>query len=166
MQLRPWQTEDEETLIRLANNRKVWRNLTNRFPHPYRHQDAVEWIAAANSDPDNGINLAILVEAEVVGGVGFRRGDDLGTRTAEIGYWLGEPHWGRGIATEALLQASRIAFSEFDFVRLEASVLDWNPASRRVLEKAGYSLEARRRQRIFKDGVICDDWLYSLLRHP
>jgi len=158
--LRPWQEEDVEVLPALANNRLIWRNLTNRFPHPYLRQDAVAWVALANRDPTNARHFAIETEEGVVGGVGFERQQDLSTRTAEIGYWIGEPFWGRGFATEAVKRATDQAFEDFDFVRLQAGVLEWNPASCRVLEKAGYALECRLARHIYKDGSICDQLVY------
>ena len=164
LDFRPWQEGDEESLVALANNRKIWRNLTNGFPHPYRTEHAVSWISHADRRPSDGRQWAVLVDGEIAGGVGFSRLADLATRTAAIGYWLGEPYWGRGLATEALTRATHRAFQDFDFVRLEAAVLEWNPASRRVLEKAGYTLEARQAKRVFKDGQCCDAFLYRLLR--
>jgi len=162
--LRPWQPGDEDALVRLADNRRIWRNLTNRFPHPYRHEDAIAWIDVANQKPADARHCAILLEGEVAGSVGFQRLEDLATRTAEIGYWIGEPFWGRGLATEALRRATAQAFDEFDFVRLQAGVLAWNPASCRVLEKVGYALEARLQKQVYKDGEVCDLLLYVLLR--
>ncbi len=162
--LRPWQSGDETDLVSLANNRRIWRNLTNRFPHPYTAQDASQWVAVANAHPDDTQHFAIIVGGAIVGGVGFERLGDLGTRSAEIGYWVAEPQWGRGIASQALSLASAAAFANFNFVRLQAGVLHWNPASCRVLEKAGYSLEARLRRQGFKDGEVCDILMYALLR--
>lgn len=164
VRLRPWRAGDEEALVRIANDRAVWINMSNRFPHPYTRADAEAWVAkAAQPSPDQR-HLAIVFGSELAGGLGWTRLPDLRTRTAEIGYWLGQPYWGRGIATEALRQGSAQAFRDFDFVRLQASVIDWNPASRRVLEKAGYTLEARHRQQGFKDDRVCDLFLYALLR--
>lgn len=164
LKLRPWRSGDEEALVRHADNRKVWRNLTNNFPSPYTRVDAVAWIAHANSQPLDACHHAIELDGEAVGGVGFARLADLNTLTAEIGYWVGERFWGRGLATEALLRHTELAFAEYDFARLQAGVLDWNPASCRVLEKAGYHLESRQRRNVFKDDAICDTLLYVKLR--
>jgi RimJ/RimL family protein N-acetyltransferase len=164
VEIRLWQPGDERVLPELANNRRIWRNLTNRFPHPYGHADAVEWIRSANRQPDDTRHFAVVSADRVVGAVGFERLKDLNTRTAEIGYWVGEPYWGSGIATRALELATECAFRDFDFVRLQAGVLGWNGASCRVLEKAGYSLEARLHDQGFKDGEVCDIVLYALLR--
>ena len=164
LQIRPWRVGDEEALAQIANNRKIWRNLTDQFPHPYTLEDAKEWIASASEPSDHAHHEAVLVGDELVGGVGFRRLPDLSTRTAEIGYWIGEPFWGRGYATEALRISTETAWREFDFVRLQAHVLGWNAASFRVLEKAGYTHEATLRRNGYKDGEVCDLIIYALLR--
>lgn len=162
--LRPWRDGDERVLPAIADDRRIWRNLTNRFPHPYRREDAVAWIAHANGDPENARHRAIEVGGELAGGIGLERLGDLSTRTAEIGYWLGVAFWGRGIATAALVEATAVAFRDFDFERLQAGVLAWNPASCRVLEKAGYVYEGRLRRHVFKDDEICDQILYATVR--
>ncbi len=113
--IRLWRPGDEALLPQLANNRRIWRNLTDRFPHPYGHEDAVRWIHSANQRPDEARHFAVLTGDRVVGGVGFERLKDLCTRTAEIGYWVGESHWGQGIATRALRLATECAFRGFDF---------------------------------------------------
>jgi [ribosomal protein S5]-alanine N-acetyltransferase len=104
------------------------------------------------------------VDGAAVGGVGIELGTDVFRRSAEIGYWLGEPFWGRGIATEALRAMTAYAFERFDICRLEAGVFDWNPASARVLEKNGYVLEGRARLGVIKDGRMGDRLLYALVR--
>jgi RimJ/RimL family protein N-acetyltransferase len=162
--LRPWREGDEAALVRHANSRAVWRNLTDRFPHPYGLDDARRWIALNRKLGDPPANLAIVLEGEAVGGAGTERKTDLAQRTAEVGYWLGEPFWGRGLASDALRLVTRYAFERFDYERLEAYVLAWNPASCRVLEKAGYTLEGRQRNGAFKDGQLVDTWLYARLR--
>jgi ribosomal-protein-alanine N-acetyltransferase len=164
VEIRLWRKGDEGVLPKLANNRRIWRNLTNRFPHPYGRDDAVSWIELANCDLENAQHFAIVAEGEVVGGVGFERLQDLSTRSAEIGYWIGEPYWERGIATLALQAATTLAFNDFDFARLQAGVLEWNPASCRVLEKAGFTREGVYRNHIFKDGELCDQIMYAKLR--
>ena len=158
--LRPWRDADRDDLIRAANNRKVWRNMTHTFPHPYTKHDADLWLAIA-ADPGASIQLAIDVEGRAVGGIGAIAGEGIFTATAQFGYWLGEPHWGRGIATAAAVAlAERIARGRL-FARLEAQVFDWNPASMRVLEKAGFSREAVLRSAATKDGYLIDTVLYA-----
>lgn len=162
--LRRWRHGDEDALVHHADNRKVWRNMTDRFPHPYVAKDADAWIALCAAEVWLPTQLAITLDGQPIGGIGFERQTELARLTAEIGYWLGESHWGRGLATEALRLATDYAFAEFDFVRLQAGVLDWNPRSRRVLEKAGYRLEGRLAKAVVKDGAVIDRWLYARLR--
>lgn len=162
--LRPWEPGDEQPLVALADDRRVWRNLADRFPHPYTRLDAEQWIRAAGSPSRDALHLAIVAAEEIVGGIGLTRLPDLQRLTAEIGYWVGVPYWNRGFATEALGLASEAAWRHYDFVRLQASVLERNEASKRVLEKAGYALEARLRRHSVKDGRVCDTWLYVRLR--
>ncbi len=160
--LRPWRKGDEASLVECANNRKVWLNLTDRFPHPYTPGHAAEWIRGQRGRAAD--HFAIDVDEQAIGAIGFERGFDVHARTATIGYWLGEAYWGRGIATAALQLVTDHAFANFELDRLEASVFEWNPASRRVLEKAGYELEARHRRSVFKDGHVMDAFVYAKLR--
>jgi ribosomal-protein-alanine N-acetyltransferase len=160
--LRPWRVGDEASLVRNANNRRVWRNLS-RLPHPYTTGDADAWIGRAS--PQSPVtDFAIVVDGDAVGGIGVEIGRDVFYRSAEIGYWLGEPYWGRGIASEALRAMTEYAFVTFDLCRLQAGVFEWNPASMRVLEKAGYTLEARHRKNVTKDGETIDRLVYALVR--
>ena len=167
--LRPWRRGDEPSLVRHANNRNVSRNLRDRFPYPYTAADADAWISS-QVDQSPPTSLAIVVHevaglrGEVVGGIGVQLRDDERRRTAEIGYWLAEPFWGRGIASEALRAMTAYAFEQFDLTRLEAGVFSWNPASARVLEKCGYVIEGRARAAVVKDGRTGDRLLYGLIR--
>ena len=164
IRLRPWSVDDVDALVRHADDREIWRHLTDRFPHPYQLSDAQEWIAIVSNEGDPTRTFAIEMSGEPVGAVGLIPQVDLRRQTAEVGYWVSRNHWGRGIATEALRLLSAHAFSQFDFVRLEALVIDGNPASCRVLEKAGYAFESRQRQGICKAGQIKDGLIYALLR--
>src|SRR5271157_2741228 len=163
--LRAWRRGDEAALVRHGNSHAVWRNLTDRFPHPYTRKDAVTWIRRVKEQGMPPQSFAIVFQDEPVGGVGFERMLDLNRLTAEFGYWISEAYWGRGFATEAALCASAYAFAQFDFERLQASVLEWNEPSRRVLEKAGFTLEGRLRKNCVKEGRVADSWIYGLLRH-
>ena len=109
-------------------------------------------------------SFCIEVDGQAAGGISIQIGQDVARLSAEIGYWLGEPFWGRGIASEAAAAVTEYAFGQFGLVRVFASVFEWNPASRRVLEKAGFSLEARRRKAVTKDGQTIDDFLYARIR--
>jgi len=161
--LRPWQLADAPSLVREANNARVWENLRDAFPHPYTADDADRWLAVANKH-DPPTNFAIIVEGAAVGGIGVVLKEDVYRRSAEVGYWVGERFWGRGIVSEALQAVSDYAFRTFDLVRLYAGVFGWNRASARVLEKAGFRFEARLRNAITKDGRTTDELIYALLR--
>ena len=161
--LRPWRPGDEESLARHANNRRVWLNLRDLFPHPYTRADAEVWIASQRGE-DPVCNFAIEVEREAAGGIGLHLQTDVEWRSAEIGYWLGEAHWGKGIMTAAVRAVTAYGFAQLDLVRIYATVFEWNPASQRVLEKAGYSLEGRLRKAITKDGQTIDSFLYAYIR--
>src|SRR5690349_6778280 len=162
--LRPWRRSDIPSLVRYANNRKIWLNLRDIFPHPYTRTEAEQWIAICESSRGPTTNFAIDLQGEAIGGNGCRILEDVHSKTVEIGYWLGEPFWGRGIATVALAQTTEYAFLTFSLERLQAPVFEWNPASARVLEKAGYVLEGRLWRSIFKDGRLADSLLYARLR--
>jgi [ribosomal protein S5]-alanine N-acetyltransferase len=164
IKLRAWRRSDIPSLIRYANNRRIWLNLRNIFPHPYTLADAERWIAMCESNQERTTSFAIELHDEAVGGISYRLLEDVNCNTAVIGYWLGEPFWGRGIATVALKQATADAFRNFPLERIEATVFEWNPASARVLEKAGYVLEGRLRHSIFKDGRVADSLLYARIR--
>jgi ribosomal-protein-alanine N-acetyltransferase len=162
--IRDWRKEDAASLARHADSREVWLQLRDLFPHPYTMEHAREWIASAGGR-DPMTDFAIVVGDEAVGGIGVRLGEDVGRRSAEIGYWLGEAHWGRGIATEAVNTFSEYAFDAYDLVRLWASVFETNPASCRVLEKAGYVYEGRLRRSVLKAGRTLDGLLYARVRN-
>ena len=138
-------------------------NLRDRFPHPYTQADARRWLdTVVGIRPET--NFAIAVDDEAVGGVGYTIDSDVNYRSAEIGYWVGEEFWGRGIATEALIAVTEHAFSTYDLCRLYAHVFDWNPASARVLEKAGYEFEGRLRKSVTKAGQTIDQLMYAIVR--
>ena len=158
--IRPWQDGDRASLVRYANNRKVWRNLKDRFPHPYTDRDAESWLELARTDPGR-TGFAIEVEGICAGGVGLVPLADVHARCAHIGYWLGEPFWGRGIMTGVVRAVTDHALSQRGFLRLEAPVFAWNPASMRVLEKCGYVREGVLRKSVFKDGEVIDSVLYA-----
>jgi RimJ/RimL family protein N-acetyltransferase len=158
--VREWRDTDREALLRYANNRKVWRNLKDRFPHPYTDKDADAWFALNHEHPER-TNWAIEADGQAVGGIGLMPMDDVHARSAHIGYWLGEPYWGRGIMTAAVHAVSDHALSTLGFQRIETPVYAWNPASMRVLEKCGYAREGVMKKSVFKDGELIDSILYA-----
>ncbi|WP_235685345.1 MULTISPECIES: GNAT family N-acetyltransferase [Corallococcus] len=161
--LRPWRRGDEEALVRHANNREVWRHLRDRFPHPYTPEDAAWWVGHTASEP-SPTNFAIEVASEAVGSMGLILGTDIERYSAEVGYWLGQSLWGRGITAAALEGFCAWAFECFDLIRLFALPFADNAASCRVLEKAGFQREGLMRQSAVKDGKVHDQALYARLR--
>jgi ribosomal-protein-alanine N-acetyltransferase len=161
--LRTWRVQDKAALLQHAYNRKVWRNMSDIFPYPYTDADADRWLQAA-ALPGPSVHLAIDRDGEAIGGIGVIAGVDEFRHTAQFGYWLGEAHWGQGIATAAARAMAALALSGDDFVRLEAKVFAWNPGSMRVLEKAGFVREGVLRCSVFKDGQIIDSVLYARVR--
>lgn len=160
--IRSYDDDDVEALLKYADNEAIARQLLDHFPHPYTEAAAHDWLRAAQ-EQDPEISFAIATSDELIGGIGLLLREDVFRRTAEVGYWLGQPFWGRGIATRALETFTRWAFREFDFARIQARVYDSNPASRRVLEKAGFTLEGRLRNAATKHDRLMDLYLYALL---
>jgi ribosomal-protein-alanine N-acetyltransferase len=164
--IRHWTPADAPELARLADNRKVWRNLRDRFPNPYSRRDAKDWIKGVTRQIPCA-HFAICADSAdgaLAGGIGILLQDDVHKGTAEIGYWLGEAFWGRGLMTGALTAFSDHAFGAYRLRRLYAQVLDWNPASARVLEKSGFVLEGRLRASALKDGEVADELLYAKVK--
>jgi len=158
--LRGWGKADLPALVKYADNRKIWLNVRDVFPFPYTLNDAEAWI---NILQDPLTNFAIATRIEAIGGIGFNLQGDVYRRSAEIGYWIGEPYWNMGIATLAVGAAAKYAFANFDLARLYATVFEWNPASARVLEKNGFKLEGRLEKSVIKDGKLIASLLYALI---
>jgi len=160
--LRPWRQADAPSLVKYANNPNVARQLRDRFPHPYTAADARNFIQSfAQARPVT--TFAITVADEAVGGAGFSPGADVERYSAEVGYWLGEPFWGRGLTAEAVQLLSAYAFNTCSMLRLFALPFADNAQSIRVLEKAGYTREAILRASSVKEGAVRDQALYALV---
>ncbi len=165
--LRSWRMADAESLVRHADNRSVSMHLRDRFPYPYTLENAREFLSSQLAVPGPPLNLAIeSVEhgEEAIGSVGLMPMADIHRFTCEVGYWIGEPFWGRGLAAEALVRFTEYTFERFTFERLEAQVSAANRSSCRVLEKAGYEHEATLRRNIFKAGQFYDSFVYVRFR--
>lgn len=160
--LRPWRAGDADALVKYANNPNIARNLRDRFPHPYTLRDAKGFIQSCLSARPH-VSFAIVVDGEAAGGIGISPGSDVERFSAEIGYWLGEPFWGRGITAEAVELMSVYAFDTCRLLRLFALPFAENRRSARVLEKAGYTREGILRSSAVKDGVVRDQALYALI---
>jgi RimJ/RimL family protein N-acetyltransferase len=161
--IRPWVEQDAVAIQRHANNRKIWINLRDIFPHPYSLQDARSFLGFVLKE-EPATTFAIATASEAIGCIGLRLGNDVHRKTAELGYWLGEPFWGRGIMSEAVAAFTRWAFKAFDLQRIFAEPFEDNAASARVLEKAGFVCEGRLRANVLKDGKRLDSFLYALVR--
>ena len=160
--VRSWEPADAPSVVRHADNRKIWLNLRDRFPHPYTARDSVSFIRRARSiQPET--TFAIEVDGEAAGSIGFMLQHDVERVSAEVGYWLGEPCWGRGICTEALGATTQYAIEQHGLTRLFALPFAHNTASCRVLEKAGYVVEGHLRRSAIKDDVIRDQTLYAFI---
>jgi len=161
--LREWRRGDEPSLVRHANNRAIWINVRDTFPNPYTPADARAWIQLASAQGLNHV-FAIDVGGFAVGAIGVRPGEDINRLSAEIGYWLGEEYWNRGIVTEAVLAVTNYAFATLGLVRLYADVFEWNAASMRVLEKAGFQKEGVLRKSAMKDHQLVDQVVYAMVK--
>jgi ribosomal-protein-alanine N-acetyltransferase len=158
--VRPWRMSDVDAVVRHANNINVARQLRDRFPHPYLRTNAHAFLKAATK-ADEPSNLAIDVDGEAAGAIGYVAGTDVERYSAEVGYWLGEPFWGRGIVTEALVLLTRHLFGTPNMLRLFALPFADNAASARVLEKAGYVREGILRASSVKYGQPRDQAIYA-----
>lgn len=161
--LRPFRKRDIPALVRHADNINVSRNLRDSFPYPYTQADAEGWVkfTLQQSPPRN---LAIANESEAFGGIGLKLQDDVHRLSAEVGYWIGESYWGRGIVVEALKVFTDYVFQTFPVERIYAGVFERNLASMRVLEKAGYFHESTLQRGVVKDSVVMDELIYVTLR--
>lgn len=161
--LRPWRIEDTDSLVENANNINIAKYLTDMFPHPYTKENAVNFIKYANSDVPIHI-FAIEVDNKAVGGIGIHPQHDIMRKNAELGYWLGEKYWNKGIISKAISRMVDFAFNNYDIVRLYARPFGNNIASQRVLEKNGFKLEARIEKNIFKYDEFLDELIYAVRR--
>lgn len=154
---------DAESIARHVGNRAVSINLRDRVPHPYALEDAVRWIDS--SQGQNPVTSFIIdIDGAAVGGIGFTLGTDIERISAELGYWLGEDYWGRGIATAAVRRICEYGFGALDLVRIFALPMAHNASSQRVLEKAGFVREGVLRNACIKDGKILDEIMYAKIR--
>jgi ribosomal-protein-alanine N-acetyltransferase len=164
IRLRPFRESDVPALARLFNNKKIWNNIRDYIPHPYFEQDAREFIGFCKQE-DPQTTFVIEYEGELVGAVGLVPQTDVYRISAEIGYWLGEPFWGRGIMTEAVKQMVDYGFKHLNLVRIFTGVFDFNKGSQRVLEKAGFIRECIFEKALIKNGVVCDEFRYAIINN-
>jgi RimJ/RimL family protein N-acetyltransferase len=161
--LRPWSLEDLNSLVQYANNPNIAKFLTNSFPYPYTEENGKAFIEFANKDKPIRI-FAIDVNGVAVGGIGIHPQSDIQCKNAELGYWLGEPYWGKGIMSAAIKQAVDFAFQNYDIDRVFARPFGTNISSQRVLEKNNFSFEGKFENTLFKNGEYLDELFYSIRR--
>ncbi|KAL4865275.1 hypothetical protein BDV12DRAFT_211166 [Aspergillus spectabilis] len=166
--IRPFHASSSEytTLSLAANNPLIAKNMRNAFPHPYTPADSSKWIAFAHSQPrTTDFAIAISSTNTLIGAIGLKAKTDIYHRSMELGYWVEEESWGKGIASEAVKVFCDWAFKEWkELIRIDAEVFEGNVGSRKVLEKAGFVCEGRKRWAVEKGGVVLDVWGYALLR--
>lgn len=161
--LRPWRIEDLDSLVLYANNNNIAKFMTDMFPHPYTTDKGREFIEyASRNNPPN--ILAIEIENKAAGGIGIHPQSDIQRKNAELGYWLAEPFWGKGIITKAVLQMVDYGFKNWDINRIYARPFGTNIASQKVLEKAGFTLEAQFEKTLYKNGEYIDELVYAIRR--
>lgn len=162
--LRPYLDEDAEPLARGLNNLNVSRNIGNMVPYPYTVENARDWIAKSKSLQTGELRFTIEVEGAPAGGIDLRPVPAWSPHTFELGYWLAEPYWGRGVVTQAAGLLTGYAFEHAKAERMQAFVFSWNPGSCRVIEKNGYTLEGTLRRAVHKDGRWGDLLAYGRLK--
>ncbi len=163
--IRKWKIEDAKNLAQMLNNKKVLDNLRDGLPYPYTEEHAMEYITEMlSADETKTFAFAITVNEQVAGSIGVFRCDNIHFRTAEMGYYIGETYWGKGIMTNAVKQTCDYVFKHTDIVRIFAEPFSYNIASCRVLEKSGFQFEGLLKSNAFKNGKILDMKMYSLVR--
>lgn len=160
--LRPWRLDDLESLVASANDESVSRGLRDHFPYPYTGEDGRAWLMRAVDESDRA--WALEIDGRAAGGVGLHSGSDVHRHSAELGYWLAQRYWGRGIATTVIGAFAPRAMDAFGLCRLYATVYETNPASARVLEKCGFEHEGVQKSAVVKRGKLLDVHVYALTR--
>jgi len=159
--LRPWTIHDLQSLVKHANNFNIAKFMTDKFPHPYTEEAGKSFIEFATYNSPLHI-FAIDINGEAVGGIGIHPQCDIHCKNAELGYWLAEPFWGKGIITKAISQITDYGFKTFDIDRIYARPFGTNAGSQKVLEKAGFIIEGKFERSLFKNGEYLDELVYSL----
>ena len=162
-QIREFLANDVEAIVKNANNREVSKYMRDSFPYPYTKDNAVQWIDFVKKNYSS-LFFAIADENELIGGIGAVPQTDVHRFSAEVGFWLGQSHWNKGIITKALPVFCNYLFTKFDFNRLTANVFEGNDASQKVLEKNGFVLEGKLRKSVFKENKFVDHYIYGLLK--
>ncbi len=163
--LRPWKHDDIDTLISIANNFNIAKNLTDKFPYPYTRADGERFIEYAINSKSSQL-FAIDLQGTAIGGIGIHPQDDIYRKNAEIGFWLAESHWGNGYMRIAISKITTYTFQTIEIERIYARVFENNIASQRVLQKSGFQLDGKFQKTIFKNNEFLDEYIYSLRKTP
>lgn len=165
VKIRAWEIEDAQNLAEALNNKKIQDNLRDGLPYPYTVADAEAFITAMlAAEKDSQYAWAITADNKAIGSIGIFRKDNVHKRTAEMGYYIAESYWGKGIGTFAVKEACNYVFQNTDILRIFADPFAYNAASCRILEKAGFTLEGTLRNNAVKNGKVLDMKMYSLVR--
>lgn len=164
-EIRKWELKDASDLAEALSNTKILDNLRDGLPYPYTEQDGADFISTMlSTDENETFAFAIVVDGKVVGSIGIFRQGNIHRLTAELGYYISETYWGKGIMTEAVKQICRYVFDKSDIIRIYAEPFAYNAASCRVLEKAGFQYEGTLRNNAIKNGKVIDMKMYSLVK--
>ena len=165
IKFREWQISDIQSLAENANNINVWNNLRDYFPNPYSEEDGKQFIEMVLSKPKPAVDFAIVVDDKAVGGIGIILQKDVERISAEMGYWLGEKYWNKGIVTQAIKEIVKYSFENFpELQKIYATPFNFNIASQKVLQKAGFECEAILKKAAIKNGQIIDLHYYSIFK--
>jgi RimJ/RimL family protein N-acetyltransferase len=164
IQIRPILKKDAPTIAKLGNNKKIWNNIRDAMPHPYHLKDAESFIASKEKDKPN-TTFGITINDNLCGLIGLEIQKDIYRKSAELGYWLGESYWGKGLASEAVKLVVKHGFEHFDIERIFAAAFEYNIGSIRVLEKNGFVKEGIARKAVFKNNAYYDEHRFSKLRN-
>ena len=163
--IRSWRMEDAEHLAVALNNKKIHDNLRDGLPFPYMVNDAKEFInSMLNADEKTTYAFAITVDDKAIGSIGVFRKDNIHSQTAEMGYYIAEPYWGRGFGTGAIKQVCQFIFDTTDIIRIFAEPFAHNIASCRILEKSGFICEGILKKNAVKNGKVIDMKMYALVK--
>ncbi|RTL57359.1 MAG: N-acetyltransferase [Sphingobacteriales bacterium] len=162
--IREWKKKDKKALLQLVNNKKIWDNVRDRLPFPYTKKDADEWLQL-NTGVKPVLNYVIEVDGQFAGSIGMVPKEDVYRCNMEIGYWLGEPYWNKGIITKAIALIESVIWKDYsDVVRIYADVYEYNKASMKALEKNGFHLEAVHKKAVIKNNLLLDEYVWVKLR--
>ena len=161
--LRTLHHSDRFEITRFLDNPKIFKNVRDHLPQPYTIQDAINFIDLVSKE-DPQCTFAIQHVDHFVGVIGLKIQDDVHRKSAEIGYWIGEPFWGKGIASNAIHQMVSYGFEYLDINRIFAATYEYNLASMHVLEKNGFIKEGILRKAVLKNGAFHDEHRFAILK--